>query len=198
MGYAHGTKWDDEKIKNGIKEVMGKLNIITMPTSVDINKANGNSALSNAIARHGGFEGWANKLGLEQSNCETRLGLKGEYFIKETLESKGYEVEKMSVKHPYDLLVNNCIKVDVKTAKKYISMCNSEYYTFNLEKKNPTCDIYILVCLNNNEDVTEIYIIPSIKLNQTQIAIGKETKYACYKDKWEYVDTFSEFYKLLK
>lgn len=195
MGYTHGTKWNDEKIKDGIMEVMKKLNIITMPTSVDINKSNGNSALSNAIARHGGFEEWANKLGLAQSNCETRLGLKGEYCIKETLESKGYEVGKMSVKHPYDLFVNSCIKVDVKTAKKYISMCNSEYYTFNLEKKNPTCDIYILVCLTNNEEVAEIYIIPSVKLNQTQIAIGKETKYECYKDRWDYIEKFNNFYK---
>ena len=194
MGYTHGTKWNDEKIKDGIMEVMKKLNIITMPTSVDINKANGNSALSNAIARHGGFEEWANKLGLAQSNCETRLGLKGEYFIKEVLERKGYEVEKMSVKHPYDLLINKSIKVDVKTAKKYISICNSEYYAFNLEKKNPTCDIYILVCLNKDGDVSEIYVIPSVKLNQTQVAIGKETKYECFKDRWDYIEKFNKFY----
>lgn len=194
MGYTHGTKWNDEKIKDGIMEVMKKLNIITMPTSVDINKANGNSALSNAIARHGGFEEWANKLGLAQSNCETRLGLKGEYFIKEVLERKGYEVEKMSVKHPYDLLINKSIKVDVKTAKKYISICNSEYYAFSLEKKNPTCDIYILVCLNKDEDVSEIYVIPSVKLNQTQVAIGKETKYECFKDRWDYIEKFNKFY----
>ncbi len=194
IGYAHGTQWNDELIEKQIRRVMKTLEINRMPTSVDILKATNNSSLSNAIKRNKGFNEWAKKLGLKQSECETRLGEKGEYFIKELLENKGYTVEKMSVKHPYDLLVNENIKLDIKTANKYIATNNSEYYTFNLEKNNPTCDIYVFVCLGENKKPIKNFVIPSKFLHQTQISIGNSSKYEIYKDRWDYIEQYNKFY----
>jgi hypothetical protein len=93
---------------------MKALNIERMPSSVEIKKVTKDSRLSNAIRRHGGYLFWAMKMGTSQSECTTRTGLDGELLIKDILENKSYVVEKMSVKHPYDLLVNGNIKIDIK------------------------------------------------------------------------------------
>ncbi|MBN1058494.1 hypothetical protein FDB42_12065 [Clostridium botulinum] len=192
MGYTRGIKWTAEKIKTEIKEVMKTLNIDRMPTSVEIKKVTRNTSLINAIRRHGGYLFWAMQMNITQNECTTRTGLDGELLIKEILEYKGYSVEKMSVKHPYDLLVNENIKIDVKVSHKYKGKFG-EYYTFNLEKANPTCDIYVFICAE--EDKKKFLIIPSKFLHQTQISVGYNSKYDIYKDSWDYIEQYNEFYK---
>ena len=179
MGYAFGTKWSDELIKEEILKVMKALNINRMPSSDEIKLVTNNSKLTNAIRRHGGYLQWSARLRLHQSECETRTGLNSEIKIKEIHESKGYKVEKMTTRHPYDLLVNENIKIDVKAANKYESPTGWSSYSFNLEKANPTCDIYIICCLQDNKTL----IIPSKFLKQTQLCItNKVSKYDIYKD----------------
>lgn len=121
MGYAFGRKWSDELIKEEILKVMKTLNIDRMPSSKEIKLVTNNSKLVNAIKRHGGYLQWSARLRLHQSDCETRTGFNAEIKIKEILEKKGYKVENMTCKHPYDLLVNENIKIDVKAANKYES-----------------------------------------------------------------------------
>jgi hypothetical protein len=126
---------------------MKALNIKRMPSKSECDLVTGNTSLSNVIAKRGGFEWLAKHMNLKQSDCKTRLGLKGEMQVKKLLEDMGYTVEKMSVKHPYDLLVNGNIKIDVKIANLYSSDKNWTSYSFNLEKSNPTCDIYVFICM---------------------------------------------------
>ncbi len=171
---------------------MAALNIDRMPTSVEIKKVTKNSCLINAIRRHGGFLYWSINIGVEQSECTTRTGLEGELKIKKFLERKGYKVEKMSVKHPYDLLVNDDIKIDVKFSNKYKGKCG-EYFTFNLEKSSPTCDLYIFIC--HEDGVKKTLIIPSKLLHQTQISVSDKSKYDIYKDRWDYIEQYDKFYK---
>lgn len=189
MGYTTGEKWTHNKIKTEILNVMNCLNIDRMPTSVEIKKVTKNAKLTNAIRRHGGYLYWAMELGVEQSKCTTRIGLNGELFIKNLLENLNYKVEKMSVKHPYDLLVNKNIKIDVKVSNKY----KDQYFTFNLEKSNPTCDLYVLICVNQEEK--KYYVVPSKFLHQTQISICDSSKYDIYKDRWDYIEQYDRFYK---
>ncbi|NFI30656.1 hypothetical protein FDA37_00070 [Clostridium botulinum] len=192
MGYTHGVKWNDELIKEEIFKVMKALNIKRMPSEPEIKKILKNNGLACAISRRGGFKKWSNKLNLSQSDCETRTGLKEELNIKTILESKGYEVEKMTTRHPYDLLVNGNIKIDVKAANKYSSPIGWASYSFNLEKENPTCDIYVICCLQDEK----ILVIPSKFLKQTQLCItDKTSKYDIYKDRWDYIEQYNSFYK---
>lgn len=191
MGYATGIKWSYEMIKQELIKIMEALDINRMPTSVEIKLVTKDSKLINAIRRHGGFLYWANQLDVGQAPGATRLGMIGEENIKLTLESKGYKVDKMSIKHPYDLLVNSYIKVDVKTAKLYTSTKGSSYYTFNLEKRNPTCDIYIFYCV----EVEKVLVIPSKFLKQTQLSIGEDSKYNKYIDRWDYLEQYNKFYR---
>jgi len=195
MGYTHGKKWSHEDMKNEVYKVMKCLNIDRMPSSVECNRVTGNTRLSNVINRRGGFDWLANHLGLKQSKCETRLGRNTEIKVKEILEEKGYEVKQMGIKHPYDLLVNGNIKIDVKASHKYQSEEGWSSYSFNLEKENPTCDIYIAVCINEKNDFERILVIPSKFLNQTQLCItGAKSKYDIYKDRWDYIEQYNEFY----
>lgn len=195
MGYSHGKRWSEEDIISEIFKIMKVLDIDRMPSSVEIERVIGNTSLSNVIAKRGGFKKWANKLNLKQSKCETRLGLYGEEKVKSILEDKGYIVEKMSVKHPYDLLVNGNIKIDVKISNKYTNRSGWSSYSFNLEKKNPTCDIYVLICNDDNKKL----VIPSKFLKQTQVCItDKESKYDVFENRWEYVEVYNKFYKWLK
>lgn len=192
MNHKNRKKWSMEDIRKEILEVMAALNIDRMPTSVEIKKVTKNSCLINAIRRHGGFLYWSLDIGVKQSKCTTRIGLEGELKIKELLENKGYKVEKMSVKHPYDLLVNDDVKIDVKFSNKYKGKFG-EYFTFNLEKSNPTCDLYIFIC--SEESYEKILIIPSKLLHQTQISVSDNSKYNIYENRWDYIEQFDRFYK---
>jgi len=192
LGYVFGIRWTNEKIKEEILNVMKVLNINRMPSSIEIKRVTGDSKLTNAIRRYGGYLYWATELGLSQSECETRTGFKGEIKIKEMLEHKGYLVEKMSVRHPYDLLVNKNVKIDVKSSHKYKSPLGWSSYSFNLKKSNPTCDIYVIWCIEDEK----ILVMPSKFLNQTQLCItNKVSKYDIYKDRWDYIDTYNSFYR---
>lgn len=196
MTYTQVKKWSDEDIKNEIYKVMKSLNIDRMPSSVECNRVTGDSRLSSVIGHRGGFNWMAKRMGLSQSKCKTRLGRNTESKIKEILKNKGYEVKQMSVKHPYDLLVNENIKIDVKSSHIYTSDKGWSSYSFNLEKNNPTCDIYIFVCIDDKNCYERILIIPSKFLHQTQFCITSgKSKYDIYKDRWDYIEQYNSFYE---
>lgn len=191
MGYTHGIIWNKENIKNEIYKIMNVLEIERMPSASEIGKVTGNTRLVNAIRRHGGYYNTAITLGLDIKDSETKTGTKGEFFIKGLLERRGYSVEKMSTRHSYDLLVDSNVRIDVKTAKKYKSPKGFSFHTFNLEKKNPTCDIYILLKLEEKK----VYIVPSKFTHQTQISMGNKSKYDEYENRFDYIDLYSKFYE---
>lgn len=195
MAYTHGEKWNDEKIKNGILNTMTYFEIDRMPSKTEVDSCTNSFGLSTVISKRGGFKYWADKLGLEMKRSETGLAKKYENFIFELLESKGYNVTKMSMRHPYDLLINDNIKIDVKVAKPYVSKINSIYHTFNLEKRNPTCDIYIAVALNFDSTIDRLFIIPSKYLKLTQLSVGKDSMYNKYVNYWDCLITYDNFYK---
>lgn len=195
MGYAHGTQWTNERIKQEIIRVKEALCIDRMPSRSEIELITGNSRLTNKISRSGGFKYWAKKLGLQTKRCETSFGKKYEKIIADKLKDRGYKVEHMSTKHPYDLLVNDYIKIDVKAAKPYRSKNNYIFHTFNLEKKNPTCDIYIAVALSDEGNIERVFIIPSKYLKITQLSVGKCSIYNQFVDRWDYIKKYDLFYK---
>lgn len=196
MGHTHGDKWSHDDIKSEVCKVMKTLDINRMPSNLECKMATGRWALGNAIARSGGFKLLAKNMGLEQKKSETTTGRNAEDDIKTILESKGYIAEQMSIKHPYDLLVNGNVKVDVKASHKYQSKDGWSSYSFNLEKANPTCDIYIFVCIDDKNKFERILVIPSKFLHQTQLCITSgKSKYDIYKDRWDYIEQYDKFYK---
>lgn len=198
MGYSHGQKWTEEKIIDKIKYVMEKVNIKTMPTARVMNEITGNSGLSMAISKRGGTLHYANKLGLELSKCETLYGRKFEELCCENIKNIfGYNCSLMNMGYPYDILCNG-IKIDVKVSRLIVQP-HGCYYSCNIEKKNPTCDIFVVYCVDENDNILKTYIIPSlITIGKTQISIGQiNSKYDYFKDNWDCVEKYNTFFEYI-
>ena len=194
MGYnGKGRLWTEEDIINEIINVTKILNINRMPTASEIDLALGNSSLGNAISKRGGYKFWANKLNLKTKDSESNLGKRWEYEVKDLLEEMGYKVDKMSTNHPYDLLINDNIKIDVKVS----NLTKYNYFTFNLTKPYHNCDIFICVCIDENKIVKPL-VIPSKRLmGIKQLSVGTNSEYDCYKDRYDYIEIYDKFYDTL-
>lgn len=189
------TKWTDELVEKEIKEVMKALNIERMPSNSEVKSVVGNG-LACKISKSGGYKYWADKLNLKTKNSETKLGQEYEEKVLKLLQTKGYEVEKMSTKHPYDLLVNLNIKVDVKVSNLYRGS-KGEFHTFNLEKHNHNCDLFICVCVTDGEIVKTLVIPSKFLMKISQLSVGIISIYDVFKDRYDFIEKYDGFYNKL-
>ena len=200
MGYGHGRKWTDDYTRDSILRVMEHLGINTFPTHSEMKNFYGNSSLTNHISKTGGTRKWAEGLGLPIKQCESELGNDYELFAMKEIQSHvGLSVKQTKPRYPYDLLVDESIKVDVKVSYPFLNNSGSHANTFNLEKKDPTCDLFIFYCLDLDGEISKTLIIPScITSGITQIGVGRDSKWDCYIDKWEYFIEYSLFISNLR
>lgn len=198
MGYAHGVQWSEERILDAIKTMVDSLNISTMPTFAQMNDFFGDTRLSNAISKHKKSKYYAEILGLDIKKCETELGNQYEEicanFIEENL---GMTCELTSVRFPYDILADRSVKIDVKVGRVFDNYGNSKYFTFNLEKKNQTCDIFVCYCIGSRGELTKTLVIPSYVLSgKKQLSIGVyNSRYDQYVDRWDILEKYRDFIK---
>lgn len=179
-------------IADGINRIASTFEPKRMPSNSEVIEYEGNYSLSMAIQKNGGFAYWANRLGLEQKYSETALGVEGEKQIAGVLEVKGFDVKPTSVKHPYDLLVNGCIKVDVKTAKTTL-VRECPVHAYRLAKRDHTCDFYIFYEI----DTLKVYVVPAYRCQgQIQVEMGKNSKpYAKYLGAFDLIKEASDMYQ---
>lgn len=185
--------WTDELIEEKILEVVDFHGYNRMPTRKEITDYYCDNALTNKISKTGGLESWAKKLNLPQKPCESMLAIQYEKYTKKILEEKGFSCELTSTKHPYDVLVNGAVKIDVKVSH-LVAIRDSKAYTFNLEKKQPTCDLYVAYCLNEDKEVAKTYIIPApVLTGKCQLSVGvNKSIYDVYLDNWNLVKLYDE------
>ncbi len=187
-----------EDIFKELKLIINELKLNRMPSRSEIIECCGDNSLHNAIVRSGGYYKWAEVLNLKIKKSETLMGLNYEQVCAKYLTSKNYKVETTSIKAPYDLLVNNNIRIDVKSGCAY-DLSGNRVHTFGINKKDPTCDIYVLYGLNEDGiDIEKTFIIPSKNLKITTLSVGRQSKYNKYIDKWDYIDQYDKFYKTIK
>lgn len=196
MGYVKGIKWDEILIESKIREVMRVLSIDRMPSASETQLVLKDFSLSNKIAKTGGFNTWAKRLGLGIKNSETKLGQEFEINAMKMIENKGYFTKQMSCKYPFDILVNGKISIDVKSAKAYLSH-GQRIHTVGINKKYATCDLYLIFALDENENIERTFIIPGCDLTLTTMNFGKNSIYNVYLDKWDYLKKYDDFYKNL-
>jgi hypothetical protein len=194
MRHKNENKWTDEKIKEEILNIKDALMLDRMPTRKEIVDVTNSNSLPCKISKTKGYYGWAKELNLKVKNSETTFGKEQEFYIKDKLENMGYSVDKMAQNYPYDLLINDNIRVDVKASRLYKGESGS-YYTFNLYKKYATCDLYICLCYSDDKKIDKILIIPAHKLKITQLSIGKTSIYDEYKDRYDLIDKYDRFYQ---
>lgn len=196
MGYTHGIKWTEESIENALMKVVRDLELDRMPSCKEVEKYYGNCCLTNAISKRIGWYALAERLGLPIKESETYFGKRQEKSVQEEIIARGHEVRKMPQNFPYDLLVDDCIKIDVKASRLFRG-CHGNFYAFNLEKPFCTCDIYVLRLLKDNSDLIGTLIVPSKDVpTNTQISVGeKHSKYYKYRDRWDYIEEYSRFFE---
>lgn len=196
MGYVHGKRWTEDEVKEKIMEIVNELNLDYFPTKTQMNEFYGDKSLSSKVSKLGS-QYYAGLLGLKLSYCESEFGnVFEELAIDEIRENTGFLSLHTNSRYPYDLLTNGNIKVDVKASKR-LKGKDSDFhiYSFNLEKREPTCDIFIFYCINENMEIDKRIIIPSCLLSgKTQLGVGGLSKWDAYIDKWEYFDAYNEFY----
>lgn len=195
MGYTHGIRWTDELIKEKILEVVKCNHLGRMPTRSETEAYFGDGTLASAISkRAGGWYALAGELNLAIKECETTFGKSHEKIVMEILISMGYEVRKMPQNFPYDLFVNDCVKLDVKASRLYRGSGGS-FYSFNLEKPFCTCDIYVLRLIGDKGEEMDTLIIPSAHVaTNTQISVGEtKSKYYQYSQRWDYIAEYCTF-----
>ena len=172
MGNQYITEWTDERIADGILRIASTFEPKRMPSNKEVVEYEGDHKLSCAISKHGGYAYWAKRLGLEQKRSDTKLGIEGEKFISERLKALGYDVKPTSMRHPYDLLVDGCVKIDVKTANTS-SVRGCSMHSYRLAKSDHTCDFYIFYEM----DTDKTYVVPACKLQgQVQVCMGTDSK----------------------
>ena len=202
MGYTHGINWgeniEDEKkiVISEIEKVMNMLDIEHMPSRTDMLSVLADNSLANKVARTGGFTYWAHELNIEEKESETKLGQSYEVKAMEMLIKKGFEVARMTTKYPFDLLINDNIKIDVKVGRPgYVR--ESRVHTFRTAKRYATCDLYFIFALDENEEIEKLFIIPGSDLKVVTMCIGHISKYDKYIDRWDLIEAYDKFYKAL-
>ena len=187
-------KWNEETIAVKVADIANKFAPARMPSNSEVIEMTGNYALANAIQKNGGYEYWANKLGLERKHSETKIGIEHERRVAEMLRKGGHSVQETTIKHPYDLLVDGCVKVDVKAAGTSL-VRGSKVHAYRIVKRQHTCDFYICC----EVDTDGIYVIPAnMVTGQVQIEMGLNSqKYSHYKDAFYLIDDAVNFYKSL-
>lgn len=193
MGYVSGHKWTNEEIIYLISKMVDKLELKRMPTRKEVVEYY-NNATSVAITRRFGWYNLAETLNLPIKKCDTTTGKRNETLLAKELSDMGFKVERMSQNFPYDLLIDNAVKIDVKASHIYHSK-SGDFYSFRLEKPYPTCDIYVLRLLDDDDNVTLSLIIPSKDVvNNKQISVGViSSKYDRYAGRWDIIKSYSDF-----
>lgn len=183
-------KWTDEAVEKEIQSVMNALDLKRMPTRSEIVATSGNG-LACAISKDKrGYYGWAKQMGLESKNSETSSGKKYERIAEEHILDQYQElsVKQMKQNYPFDILVDDTLKIDVKVGKRHTHF-GTPSYTFATNKKYASCDLYLCYGLGNDGKINDIYLIPSNAAITTTInvTIGGNSKYDKYKNKWELI-----------
>ena len=150
--------WSKKKVLEQLEPIIEQLG--RMPTRNELLDMN-LEKLSNAVTRTGGFETWRTLLGVRAKKSTTTRGRLIESKLSLWLLRKGFNVERMPYKHPFDLLVNGWA-VDVKSTTMYRTVEYTDVYNFTLgSKEQHNCDFYFLCCLDDENEIIRRYVIPA-------------------------------------
>lgn len=185
-------------IEQHLLQVVMDSGLNRIPTYRELIKL-GENKLKEDINRTGGVFYWSERLGIPLKESNVSFGWKYEMKIKRMWELRGYEVKKMPVNHPYDLLINNLLKVDVKVSHSKLDKGTPKHEFHLGDKSNDYCDLLILVALDANDNMERVFYIPTNHLDPTltRIKLGKKSRYNTYLQKTSIVnDLLSDLYTL--
>lgn len=181
-------KWEESKIL----EEINKLKLKEFPTSNYLKSINRND-LSCAISRNGGWKYFSEKTNLPLTKSDTLTGWGGEDWISDFLSKRGYKIARGSTKEHFDILVDDCVRIDVKTASYaiYGDKDQSRGWFYRMGK-TISADIAILY----RKDQDDFYVIPWFLCPSTNATITESGGW--YKNYLLRLDILDEMIKTRK
>ena len=187
-------------VNDGVIKAIEYLDLQRMPTSTEIKflAQQGHTyaiGLDSAITRNGGYINIANELFVGRKDSTTGKGLYWEERAVKLLHERGYSnIERMPRKHTYDILLNDRIKIDVKASKIIRGKGEDKTHVFRTKRKNATCDIYMAFAVDEDNS-TEIYIIPALQVKVVTLVLNKNSKFYQYKNRWDILQNYDNALK---
>ena len=133
-----------------------------------------------------------------EENCNSKYGADAENVVASKLTVLGFKTELMPHKHPFDILIENFVRVDVKSTYKQRRKNKTYlYYSFSVRKNSrQKCDFY--VCYIHPLD--KFFVIPALEIppQRSMITVSyppkkREGRYIQYLDRfdllWEFIKT---------
>jgi len=159
--------WTDDLIASHL--INAARGLQRMPSANEL-RALGQNALAMAVSRRGGFRYWAERLNLPLKGTETHRGQAVETHVAAYLVGLGFDVKSQTTRAPFDMLIDGCVRVDVKSARygDYIrkdarkrTPQRTKGFAFGLNKVPPTCDLYVLCGVDEGNTVLWRYFVPA-------------------------------------
>jgi len=131
------------------------------------------------------------------------IGQCGEKLMARHLRRNGYSVKRYGGKHPFDLLVNNHIRCEVKTAKMFMKKTGSKKEVSVFSGVKPeNFDILFMVFITPNGIITK-WTEQKYVYNFTNNLVRQDDGYYLYFDKTcdnmnmaydDHIENFTKFY----
>ena len=104
-----------------------------------------------------------------------------EQWTARLLRQMGYEVEVTAHRHPFDLLVNGSIRVEVKGARlNYLAARRS--YRYQAEIRNDSAEVVLLVC-EDEFGLRHVFVLPAGVVRAGNVTIWNRDPVA-YRGQW--------------
>lgn len=181
MGHSHGKQWTEAAIESALSWYVSAFG--RMPSVPELN-ALGAGQLANQACRTLGMRGWADRLGAEPKDSETRMGQRWEAYVFTMLVGEGFNVSRQTTKAEFDLLVNGSIRVNVKSARwnEYptkTGVCSG--YFFGIGKSWERCDLFALVADDGSESPRVLWV-PAAEAQQQTITLTRRHRFNAMND----------------
>lgn len=182
------TEWTDEKVASRIQKILDATG--KFPTSSYLREYHQNDLMCQ-ISKRGGFEFWATKMGVSRAPSDSDTGWDGEKLLVVILGNRGFRCKRQdSVTWPFDILVDDVLRVDVKSAN-YAEYGHSTGWFFRIGKK-PQADVIALLKM----DTKDVYFVPWYHCTETNITITKTGKrYSAFLNNFELLGRMSKIRK---
>ena len=181
MIHVPRTKWTDEVIEQELRviiEATGSFPTNTVLCSI------GRFDLASAMVKSGGFVKWSEKFGVQRQS-DSDFGWAGEEAFAKLCRSVGLETTRVTgVRSPYDLLILDTLRVDVKTASfaQYGKKSGGWFYGIG---KYPQADLIVLY----QADTGDFFGLPWWVCPTSNVTIRRiDGMYARYLNNWRLIE----------
>lgn len=178
MGHSHGRKWTDDDVRKELRAIANSTNV--MPTANELRCA-GRNDLAMQISRRGGFVHWAKQLGLATRNSQTSMGQRWEDHVCSLLKQHGHSVERQTTKARFDILVDDRVRVNVKSAHwNTYGACKG--FFFGIGDTWASCDLFALVPIESDDRLPRVLWVPWHEARQQTIALSRSHRLNAFTD----------------